>query len=96
MIFDPKKGGVVFFCPPPPTSLKSSKKWVSSGGGGGSGTFRTKNSLGDALVGQNYSSYKGLKEQFNPLGKGTRIGPKRPKMGQYVAVSPIYACLALI
>ena len=60
MIFDPKKGGVIFstfLTPPPPTSLKTSKKWVSSGGG--LGGVRTKNSLGDAFIGQNNDFTRG-------------------------------------
>ena len=52
MIFDPKKGGVIFstfFDPPPfPQNLKKvGFKW------GGLGGVRTKNSLGDAFIGQN-------------------------------------------
>ena len=58
MIFDPKKGGGSFFDPPthPPTPTptplpekpqKMGFKW------GGSGGVRTKNSLGDAFIGQN-------------------------------------------
>ena len=62
MIFDPKKGGVIFFDifdppPHPPPSLKTSKKWVSSGGG--LGGVRTKNSLGDAFIGQNNDFTRG-------------------------------------
>ena len=59
MIFDPKKGGGSFFDPPPPphTSLKTSKKCVSSGGG--EGGVRTKNSLGDAFIGQNNDLTRG-------------------------------------
>ena len=65
MIFDPKKGGSFFdnfdppspSPPPPPTSLKTSKKWVSIGGG--LGGVRTKNSLGDAFIGQNNDFTRG-------------------------------------
>ena len=62
MIFDPKKRGGHFFdiFDPPPhphTSHKTSKKWVSSGGG--LGGVRTKNSLGDAFIGQNNDFRRG-------------------------------------
>ena len=55
MIFDPKKGGVI---PPPPPHLpqiltKVGFKW------GGSGGVRTKNSLGDAFIGQNNDLTRG-------------------------------------
>ena len=51
MIFDPKKGGLTFSTfltpPTPPTPpQKVGFKW------GGSGGVRTKNSLGDAFIGQ--------------------------------------------
>ena len=42
---------------------------------------------------------QGVKLTIQPLGvrdANRRIGPKRPKMGGYVAFFPIYACLALI
>ena len=54
MIFDPKKGGVIFstfLTPPPP--LKSGFQV------GGSGGVRTKNSLGDAFIGQNNDFTRG-------------------------------------
>ena len=65
MIFNPTKGGVIyskFLTPPnppqpPPPPFKNSKKWVSSGGG--SWGVRTKNSLGDAFIGQNNDFTKG-------------------------------------
>ena len=55
MIFDPKKGGSFFPTfltpphphPPPHRLQKVGFKW------GGSGGVRTKNSLGDAFIGQN-------------------------------------------
>ena len=58
MIFDPKKGGVNFstFLTPPPTPTPPQKvgfKW------GGSGGVRTKNSLGDAFIGQNNDFTRG-------------------------------------
>ena len=61
MIFDPKKGGVIFLTPPPPPPppplLENLKKvgfkW------GGSGGVRTKNSLGDAFIGQNNDFTRG-------------------------------------
>ena len=64
MIFDPKKGGVIFFdifdtppTPPhPPPSLKTSKNGFQVGGSGG---VRTKNSLGDAFIGQNNDFTRG-------------------------------------
>ena len=98
MIFDPKKVGVIFstfLTPPhphPPPPLKGSKKWVSSGGSGGG---RTKNSLGDAFIGQ-IMILQGVKLTIQPLGVGYANSPKKAKMGGYVAFSPIYACLALI
>ena len=63
MIFDPKKGGVILstFLTPPPTPPHPPppppKKWVSSGGG--LGGVRTKNSLGDAFIGQNNDFTRG-------------------------------------
>ena len=92
MIFDPKKGGGHFLTPPlnPPTSLKSSKKWVSSGGGlGGSGP---KTHGGMRLL-DKIMILQGVKPTIQPLGPGYA---NRPKMGGYVAFSPVYACLALI
>ena len=58
MIFDPKKGGVIFFDifdpPPLPENLKKvGFKW------GGLGGVRTKNSLGDAFIGQNNDFTRG-------------------------------------
>ena len=67
MIFDPKKGGVIFSTfiltppptpppptpPPPPPLKKVGFKW------GGSGGVRTKNSLGDAFIGQNNDFTRG-------------------------------------
>ena len=62
MIFDPKKGGHFFdiFDPPPPPPLPQNLtrvgfKWGGSGGGG----VRTKNSLGDAFIGQNNDFTRG-------------------------------------
>ena len=56
MIFDPKKGGVIFFDifdphPHPPHLPENLKKVAFKWGG--SGGVRTKNSLGDAFIGQN-------------------------------------------
>ena len=55
--FRPKKrGGVIFLTPPPhlPQNLKKvGFKW------GGSGGVRTKNSLGDAFIGQNNDFTRG-------------------------------------
>ena len=65
MIFDPKKGGVIFFDifdpppppphphPPPQRLQKVGFKW------GGSGGVWTKNSLGDAFIGQNNDFTRG-------------------------------------
>ena len=59
MIFDPKKGGVIFstfLTPPPhppPPPEKVGFKW------GGSGGVWTKNSLGDAIIGQNNDFTRG-------------------------------------
>ena len=39
---------------------------------------------------------QGVKLTIQPLGVGYANRPKKPKMGGYVAFSPIYACLALI
>ena len=39
---------------------------------------------------------QGVKLTIQPLGVGYANGPKKAKMGGYVAFSPIYACLALI
>ena len=59
MIFDPKKGGGSFFwtflTPPPPNPpipLPENLKKVGFKRGG-CGGVRTKNSLGDAFIGQN-------------------------------------------
>ena len=59
MIFDPKKGGSFFstFLTPPPLTKNLKKvgfKW------GGLGGVRTKNSLGDAFIGQNNDFPMGL------------------------------------
>ena len=70
MIFDPKKGGGHFFDifdPPPPTPpLKTSKKWVQVGGSRG---VRTKNSLGDAFIGQNNDFTRGETNNSTPWGR---------------------------
>ena len=62
MIFDPKKGGGHFFDifdpPPPPPHLPENLKKVGFKQGG-SGGVRTKNSLGDAFIGQNSDFTKG-------------------------------------
>ena len=58
MIFDPKKGGS-FFEPPPPPHLPQNLKKVGFKWGGGSGGVRTKNSLGDAFIGQNNDFTRG-------------------------------------
>ena len=39
---------------------------------------------------------QGVKRAIQPLGVGYANRPKKAKMGGYVSVSPIYACLALI
>ena len=65
MIFDPKKGGS-FFDPPPhpptptptPTPLLENLKKVGFNWGGSRGV-RTKNSLGDAFIGQNNDFTRG-------------------------------------
>ena len=77
MIFDPKNGGGGSIDPPPlpqkpkkwpppnPLLRKPKKvgfKW------GGLGGVQTKNSLGDAFIGQNSDFGKGLNKRFNPLG----------------------------
>ena len=85
--FQRKKGGFIFstFLTPPP-SLKKAKKWVSSGGHRGGGT---KNSQGDAFIGQNNDFYKVSNEQFSPLRQGRCMGPKRGGMWRF----PLYAGL---
>ena len=56
MIFDPKKGGVIFstFLDPPPPHLPQNLKKV-----GFNNWVRTKNSLGDAFIGQNNDFTRG-------------------------------------
>ena len=49
MIFDPKRGGSFFDPPPPPSKPQKSGFQVGGVWGGGG---RTKNSLGDAFIGQ--------------------------------------------
>ena len=94
MIFDPKKGGGSFPPPTPPTSLKASKMWVSRGGGGlgGSGP---KTHWGVYLL-DKIMILQGVKLTIQPLGVGYANRPQKAQDGGYVAVSPIYACLALI
>ena len=61
MIFDPKKGGVIFFDifdPPPPLPLPENLKKVGFKWGGPGGVW-TKNSLGDAFIGQNNDFTRG-------------------------------------
>ena len=60
MIFDPKKGGGIFstFLTPPPTPLPQNLKKVGFKWGGVWGV-RTKNSLGDAFIGQNNDFTRG-------------------------------------
>ena len=55
MIFDPKRGGVVFDPPPnlPRKLQKGSFNWGVSKG------VQTKNSLGNAFIGQNNDFVKG-------------------------------------
>ena len=67
MIFDQKKGGSFFDRPPTPTPLPQNRKKVGFKWGGSRGV-RTKNSLGDAFIGQNNDFTRGLNKQFNPLG----------------------------
>ena len=66
VIFDPKKGGVIVSTfltpptPPPPPHLPQNLKKVGfKWGGGGVGGVRTKNSLGDAFIGQNNDFTRG-------------------------------------
>ena len=58
MIFDPKKGGVIFLdvFDPPPFPVNMKKVGFNFGGYGG---VRTKNSLGDAFIGQNNDFTRG-------------------------------------
>ena len=58
MIFDPKKGGGHFLTPPTPPPLPQNLKKVGFKWGG-SGGVRTKNSLGDAFIGQNNDFTRG-------------------------------------
>ena len=83
--FRPNKNGGHFLTPAP--SLKSSKKWVSSGGG--SGGSRPKTHWGMRLL-DKIMILQGVKLTIQPLGVGYANRPKRPKMGVYVAFSPIY------
>ena len=39
---------------------------------------------------------QGVELTIQLLGVGHANSPKMPKMGRYVAFSPLYACLALI
>ena len=81
--------------PPPPPPLLENLKKVGFKWGGSRGV-RTKNSLGDAFIGQKILILQGVKLTIQPLGVGYANRPKKAKMGGYVAFSPIYACLALI
>ena len=95
MIFRPKKRGGYFFDIidplPTPTSLKSSKKWVAGGGG-----VETKNSFGDAFIGQ-INDFTKMIPTTQPLGVGYANRPKKARNGGVCGISPyVRACLALI
>ena len=75
--------------PPPPPPLPQNLKKVGFKWGG-SGGVRTKNSLGDAIIGQNNDLMilQGVKLTIPPLGVGYANSLKMAKMGGYVAFSP--------
>ena len=92
-----KKGGSFFDPPttPPPPPPQPPSKPQKSGfqmGGGGSGGVRTKNSLGDVLIGQN-NDFQGVKLTIQPLVVGYANRPKKAQNGGYVAFFPIYLAL---
>ena len=91
MIFDPKRGGGVH---PPPHLPPNLKKVGFKWGGGVLGVSGPQTHRGMRLL-DRIMILHGVKLTIS-LGVGYAIGPKRPKMGGYVAFSPIYTCLALI
>ena len=74
------------FLTPPPPHLPQNLKKVGFKWGGSRGVW-TKNSLGDAFIGQN-NDFTGVKLTIQPLGVGYANSPKKAQNGGVCGVFP--------